>query len=134
MAECHRRPPSPLTAASSVPAFAALHRAVHAVQQAVHESDLDVTHPEAVLLAFLCEHGEAAMTAIHRSFGFRRSTVTNVVDRLVDRGLAARHPDPADGRSWVVRLTPSGTRLSRRVLRVFSDVEAEVARILAAGD
>lgn len=35
-------------------------------------------------------------------------TMTNRIDRLTDRGLVARRPDPEDGRGVLVRLTPQG--------------------------
>src|SRR3990170_2345685 len=35
-------------------------------------------------------------------------TMTNRVDRLAGRGLVERHPDPADRRGGLVRLTPEG--------------------------
>jgi DNA-binding MarR family transcriptional regulator len=35
-------------------------------------------------------------------------TMTNRVDRLAGRGLVERHPDPADRRGVLVRLTPEG--------------------------
>jgi DNA-binding MarR family transcriptional regulator len=35
-------------------------------------------------------------------------TMTNRVDRLVERGLVERHPDPADRRGVLVRLTREG--------------------------
>lgn len=134
MAASTRRAPPALAIESAAPSFAALHRAVHAIQQAVHESDLDVTHAEAVVLALLAQTGQATMGEIHRGFGFRKSTVTNVIDRLVDRKLAERHADPSDGRSWLVGLTPAGVATSRRVLKIFRDVELRVARILAGDD
>ncbi|MBS43002.1 MAG: MarR family transcriptional regulator [Nocardioides sp.] len=37
-------------------------------------------------------------------------TMTNRVDRLAARGLVERHPDPADRRGVLVRLTPEGKR------------------------
>ncbi len=129
MAERSQRDSETLAGASTAP-FAALHRAVHAIQQAIHESNLDVTHPEAVVLALLATKGEATMSEIHRSFGFRKSTVTNVVDRLVERRLAERHADPSDGRSSIVRLTQAGAVTSRRVVQVFRDTEPLVKRIL----
>jgi DNA-binding MarR family transcriptional regulator len=38
--------------------------------------------------------------------------VSRLVDALSARGLVARTPDPADRRSWLVRLTPAGSRLA----------------------
>ncbi|WP_284704385.1 MarR family winged helix-turn-helix transcriptional regulator [Nocardioides bruguierae] len=35
-------------------------------------------------------------------------TMTNRVDRLTSRGFVERHPDPADRRGVLVRLTPEG--------------------------
>lgn len=35
-------------------------------------------------------------------------TMTNRIDRLTDRALVARRPDPQDGRGVLVRLTPQG--------------------------
>jgi DNA-binding MarR family transcriptional regulator len=35
-------------------------------------------------------------------------TMTNRVDRLAERGYVERHPDPADRRGVLVRLTPEG--------------------------
>ncbi|MGH7910169.1 MAG: MarR family winged helix-turn-helix transcriptional regulator [Candidatus Dormibacteraceae bacterium] len=35
-------------------------------------------------------------------------TMTNRIDRLTERGLVARRPDPEDGRGVLVRLTPRG--------------------------
>ncbi len=130
MAECHRRDSQ--VATGPAPIFAGLHRAVHTIQQAVNESNLDVTHPEAVVLVLLATSGETTMGKIHRSFGFRKSTVTNVVDRLVERGLVERNADIHDGRSWIVRLTPRGTVVGRRMLQVFREVEPIVRQILAS--
>ena len=38
-------------------------------------------------------------------------TMTNRIDRLEQRGLVHRQPDPTDGRSVIVRLAPSGQGL-----------------------
>ena len=131
MAERHRRNPD-VAADAEAPSFAALHRAVHIIQQAVYESNLGLTHPEALVLVLLATRGETTMGEIHRSFGFRKSTVTNVVDRLVDRSLVERCADPRDGRSWIVRLTRSGATIGRRAVQVFREVEPAVKHILAS--
>jgi len=44
-------------------------------------------------------------------------TMTNRIDRLEERGLVRRRPDPADARSVRVRLTPSGLRQVDAALR-----------------
>jgi DNA-binding MarR family transcriptional regulator len=57
-----------------------------------------------------------------------RPTMTRVVAGLERSGLARRTPHPEDGRAFVLRATPAGTRLMRRgrKLRV-----ARLARALA---
>src|SRR5918995_1211063 len=42
-------------------------------------------------------------------------TMTRIVAALVGAGLAARNPDPSDGRVAWVRLTPAGGKLNDRV-------------------
>jgi DNA-binding MarR family transcriptional regulator len=44
-------------------------------------------------------------------------TMTNRIDRLEERGLVRRGPDPADARSVRVRLTPAGRRRVDAALR-----------------
>jgi DNA-binding MarR family transcriptional regulator len=70
----------------------------------------------------------AALSALHEWAGGRtietlagglrlsHSRTVRVVDRLEQKGLARRAPDPADGRGVLVHLTPAGRRLGRRVL------------------
>jgi DNA-binding MarR family transcriptional regulator len=44
-----------------------------------------------------------------------RGTLTGVVDRLEAKGIVKRSPSTRDRRSQIVRLTPAGTRLFRKV-------------------
>ena len=56
-------------------------------------------------------------------------TMTNRIDRLEERGLVRRLPDPADGRGVMVRLGPTGRDLVDAALADLLDVE----RSLLAG-
>ena len=70
----------------------------------------------------------AALSALHEWAGGRtietlsgglrlsHSRTVRVVDRLVADGLAARTPDPTDGRGVLVHLTPAGHAAGRRVM------------------
>ena len=55
-------------------------------------------------------------------------TMTNRVDRLADRGLVERSPDPADRRGVLVRLTPTGRRA---VDAAFESLVSEERALLA---
>ena len=69
----------------------------------------------------------AALVSLHEWAGGRtvdtlagglrlsHSRTVRVVDRLAADGLAAREPDPADGRGVLVRLTPAGHAAAERV-------------------
>lgn len=52
-------------------------------------------------------------------------SVSRLIDRLVERGLATKSPDPDDGRGTVVTLTQSGYDLFRRVAVVHSEAIAK---------
>ena len=51
---------------------------------------------------------------------------SNVINRLAADGLVHREPDPADGRSTLVRLTPEGVALAERAVRATSAAHAAV--------
>ena len=57
--------------------------------------------------------------------------VSRLVDALSTRGLVERTSDPADRRSWLVRLTPAGLRLATALER---HVVAERAAVFAGFD
>ena len=64
-------------------------------------------------LEALGEHGTVTMNALAEHLHLAVSTVTRVVDQLVDKGLAERHIGEKDRRVCKVALTPSGTALLR---------------------
>jgi DNA-binding MarR family transcriptional regulator len=53
--------------------------------------------------------------AIHEQV--QKPTVTRILAELIERGLAARTPDPLDGRMAWVQVTPEGRRLLQRIRR-----------------
>ena len=52
-------------------------------------------------------------------------SVSRMIDRLVDRGLVTKAPDPDDGRGTVVTLTQAGFERFRRVAVVHSETIAK---------
>lgn len=53
-------------------------------------------------------------------------TMTNRIDRLTDRGLVARRPDPQDGRGVLVRLTPQGATRADAAMTELVEREREL--------
>ena len=61
-------------------------------------------------------------------------TMTNRIDRLVERGLVTRRTDPNDGRGIFVGMNPAGlTRVDAAITRLV-DAEAELLSTLSSGD
>jgi DNA-binding MarR family transcriptional regulator len=62
--------------------------------------------------------------------------ISNIINRLERMGLAERTPDPSDGRSSWVRLTPTGTDVAEDAIRawaatqeqMFAGVDPQLAR------
>ena len=67
-----------------------------------------VTMPQLRLLVVIATAGEIHQSELVDRLGVTMSTVSGLVDRLVDHGYVSRHDDPADRRQVVITLTPAG--------------------------
>jgi DNA-binding MarR family transcriptional regulator len=69
-------------------------------------------------------------TALYSSLLISSGAVTNRLERLTAMGLVRRVPDPRDGRSLLVALTPKGKRLIDKVLSAHFDNERRLLTAL----
>ena len=78
---------------------------------AAHQPPMDVTISMAQLrcLHLIAGSGDIHMSRLVAQLGVSISTVSGLVDRLVDHGFVSRHDDPADRRQVVLGATPAGT-------------------------
>ena len=101
--------------------------------------EIAITMPQAKLLYLLGAAGDLHMSALVARLGVSLSTVSGLVDRIVEAGLATRREDPADRRQVVVGLTAPGTALidhfrelnareMRDLLALLDDTELGTAR------
>jgi len=74
-----------------------------------------MTPPRFHLLHHVVRHAPIDMGTIHRSMHLSRSSLTSLVDGLVDDGLIARARDPEDRRRVVIEPTESGLALLERL-------------------
>jgi DNA-binding MarR family transcriptional regulator len=88
--------------------------------------EIAVTMPQAKLLYLLGASGDMHMSDLVARLGVSLSTVSGLVDRIVDQGFATRRDDPADRRQVVVALTEQGTAFLDR----FRDLNAVQMRTL----
>lgn len=77
--------------------------------------EIDISMPQAKVL-YLAASGEGGlrMSALATRLDVTLSTVSGLVDRLVDAGLAARRDDPEDRRQVIVSVTSAGNDLLER--------------------
>ncbi len=84
----------------------------------------DVNPGHARALAVLTRHGAMRLSALAEHLHIAPRSTTEVVDGLQERGLVARHPDPADRRATLVAPTDEGTRVGAAI-RTARAAEAE---------
>src|SRR5213079_1589997 len=98
------------------------------IEVALAETDLPPEdYPFYVLIG---AEGPWTPTGLATRLGMPLSTVAFRVKRLERRGHAERVPNPDDGRSFRIRLTPKGKRLLDRARPAFRDyAEAVEARL-----
>lgn len=120
-----------------------LHRASQAADElfANETSGADLTPRQFAVLAALEVLESASQTQIVDATGIDRSTLADIVKRLVKRGLLNRRRSRSDARAYVVRLTPEGRaallaikplarRVEERLLQQVPDVRRD--ELLAA--
>jgi DNA-binding MarR family transcriptional regulator len=101
--------------------------------------EIAVSMPQAKLLYLLGALGDLHMSDLVHRLGVSLSTISGLVDRIVDQGLAARREDPEDRRQVVVALTPAGAsfidrfrelnaRQMRELLELVGDDDLELIR------
>jgi DNA-binding MarR family transcriptional regulator len=90
--------------------------------------EIDITMPQAKVVYLLGAAGDLHMSDLVARLGVSLSTVSGLVDRLVDHGLAHRREDPADRRQVVVGLTAAGSAFFDR----FRELSADQMRDLLA--
>src|ERR1700744_92612 len=67
------------------------------------------------LLAHIASHSDVRSADVIKAFALAPRTVTEAIDALEADGLIQRLPDASDRRAKVLKLTPSGTKLFRKL-------------------
>ena len=88
--------------------------------------DPHVTMAQMRVLMLLSAMGEARMSDLAHQLGIAPSTLSSLVDRLVESDLVTRKDDPRDRRTVVVALAPAGSRM----LDQFNELGADALRSL----
>ena len=96
--------------------------------------EANVTMAQMKLLMLIAAAGELAMSEIGTQLGVSLSTVSGLVDRLVDSGYAVRRESPADRRQVLVSPTAAGSAFLDRFQELGSSRLRELLGRLGTGD
>jgi len=89
---------------------------------------LDLNLNQASLLAYVNDFGESNQTEIAEIVGVGRAACGSMIDRLEERGLVTRNPDPTDRRVWRVGITPEGSALVDTFYEIDAGFQKEIRR------
>lgn len=110
-----------------------LFRAANAVRNHLERSVLqphDLTWTAFVVLWVVWIWEPIETRQIAEEGGFSKATLSGVLTTLEGRGLVTRERSTEDGRLVLVRLTPSGRRLMKRLFPAFNEQERQVVSAL----
>lgn len=97
--------------------------------------DVSISHPDAFpLLNSAWQLGEASKTEIINQNIIEFSTGIDMLNRLHRDGLISERPDPDDGRSKLVRITPAGKEVLFEIFSRFHQVGDILLRELPEED
>ena len=84
---------------------------------AEHEppADVNISMPQLRCLLLIAGAGELRMSRLVAQLGVSISTVSGLVDRLVDHDFVSRRDDPLDRRQVVLAPTPAGSEFIDRM-------------------
>jgi DNA-binding MarR family transcriptional regulator len=83
--------------------------------------DLTFARYEALMLLFYSRRGALPLGKISDRLQVHRASVTNVIDKLAERGYVARVQHEHDRRAVLARITGEGKRVARRSTKVLNE-------------
>ena len=92
---------------------------------------LNLRTVEFSLLMLLLANDEATPSQISRTLAMSAPNLTQLLDRLAERGLVGRERSPHDRRAQHIRLTRAGRALAKRAHEVSLGMEQETLRHLS---
>jgi DNA-binding MarR family transcriptional regulator len=114
--------------------LAQVHAAYRVLARAVEREGDGADSSEVHVISYVQRYGPCAVGQLSRVFGHKGATLTGLLDRLEKRGLLTRTPNPDDRRSWLVRTTPKGRGVVRKLARRVVDTECALRANIADRD
>ncbi len=93
----------------------------------------DLTPRQYAILASVAQNPDISQTGLVEQTGVDRSTLADIVRRLVKKGLLQRKRTRRDARMYAVRLTAKGTAALSAIKPAAARVDQRLLSVLAAG-
>src|SRR5438874_9171089 len=112
-----------------------LHRASQAVEEIfqAEAGNSDLTPRQLAVLATVAGNEGLSQTDTVNLTGIDRSTLADIVRRLVKKGLLQRRRTKQDARAYAVKLTGEGEKLLRRVGPLAKKVDQRIMQAVGGG-
>ena len=105
-----------------------LHRAVQAVTE-IYQAEMasfDLTARQYAVLVALVHGGGMSQSELVDATGIDRSTMADIVRRMLNKGIIQRKRDAEDARAYEVRVTDEGIRLFKAVAPIIERIESKL--------
>jgi DNA-binding MarR family transcriptional regulator len=94
----------------------------------------DVTRQQIALLIALAKKPGASQRELVEETGIDKSTLKEMLGRMVTRGWVTRERDPQDSRAWTMRITPCGEMLLAERINAVAAAQREILAPLPVAD
>lgn len=112
-------------------------QAIHRARQIIdarYELGAPITATQLIVLRSASDNPGCSQTDLVRATGIDRSTLADIVRRLVNNGLLARRRDRRDARAYVVTITDKGKTAMNDALKYAAETERFVFTRLSASE
>ncbi len=96
--------------------------------------DYGLTQQQTALLLSLARCKSASIQDLADATGSDRNTLSDIISRLIERGLMMRRRSPRDARAYELRISASGVRLLDRMAPGLATVQERILEPLADGE
>ena len=94
----------------------------------------DVTRQQVALLIALSRHPGSSQRELVEATGIDKSTLKEMLGRMVKRDWVTRDRDPTDSRAWTMRITPAGAALLAERIDAVAAAQREIVAPLPEAD
>lgn len=98
----------------------------------VEKAGYDLTPVQYAALAAIATHAGMDQATLAGTIAYDRTTITGVIDRLVQKGLVGRQPSPRDRRAHELQITAAGKKMLRNIEPAVEAAQKSMLRGLTA--